>query len=158
LTVRGGPGVSGGDEGLYIRIWLGFKEIARSTESAVEFLFVENGVLNLVVPVATIYRPPNTNTSVVYHSLDGDYGLQALEEIFSGLLPLYLLDPGNSLFPRFLGYVYVMHDMIFLSCCFERSRVATLYKSIRSFRDIDRHGLLGADALCTGVQFGLWLE
>jgi hypothetical protein len=50
------------------------------------------------------------------------------------------------------------HDMIFLSGCFERSRVATLYKSIRSFRDIDRHGLFGADALCTGVQFGLWLE
>jgi hypothetical protein len=33
--------------------------------------------------------------------------------------------------------------MIFLSCCFERS---TLYKSIRSFRDIDRDGLLGAAA------------
>jgi hypothetical protein len=29
------------------------------------------------------------------------------------------------------------HNMIFLSCCFERSRVATLYKSIKSFRDIE---------------------
>jgi hypothetical protein len=28
------------------------------------------------------------------------------------------------------------YDMIFLSCCFERLRVATLFKSIRSFRDI----------------------
>jgi hypothetical protein len=28
------------------------------------------------------------------------------------------------------------HDMIFLFCCFERLRVATLYKNIRSFKDI----------------------
>jgi hypothetical protein len=36
--------------------------------------------------------------------------------------------------------------MIFLSFCFERSHVVTLYKSIRSFRDIDRDGLLEAAA------------
>jgi hypothetical protein len=36
--------------------------------------------------------------------------------------------------------------MVFLSCYFERSREATLYKNIRSFRDIDRNGLLGAAA------------
>jgi hypothetical protein len=45
-------------------------------------------------------------------------------------------------------------DMIFLSCCFKRSRVATLYKNIRIFRDIDRDGLL----LWTGVQFALLLK
>jgi hypothetical protein len=33
--------------------------------------------------------------------------------------------------------------MIFLYYCFERSRVATLYKNIRSFRNIDRDELLG---------------
>jgi hypothetical protein len=38
------------------------------------------------------------------------------------------------------------HDIIFLSCWFERLRLATLYKNIRSFRDIDRNGLLGAAA------------
>jgi hypothetical protein len=139
--------------------------------------------------VATIYRPPNT--SVVYHSLDGDYNLQALEAICSNLLSLYgdvcllgefnvdLLDPGDSLFPRFLDFLcnvaifptrgasgnlldlflvsnpnvvgdfhqiavpWSDHAMIFLSCCFERSRVATLYKNIRSScRNIDREGLL----------------
>jgi hypothetical protein len=31
------------------------------------------------------------------------------------------------------------HDMIFLSCSFERSRVASLYQNIRNFRDIDRN-------------------
>jgi hypothetical protein len=65
--------------------------------------------------VATINRP--LNTSVVYHLLDGDYGLQALQEICLDLLPLYrevcllrdfyvdLLDPGNSLFPRFFDFL-----------------------------------------------------
>jgi hypothetical protein len=89
--------------------------IARSSESGVEFLFVEVKLRNRVVRVATIYRPPNI--SVVYHSLDGDYGLQTLEEICSDLLPLYgefcllgdfnvdLLDPGHSLFPRFLDFL-----------------------------------------------------
>jgi hypothetical protein len=38
------------------------------------------------------------------------------------------------------------HDMILLSRCFERSRVATLYKNIISSRDIDRDGLRGAAA------------
>jgi hypothetical protein len=42
--------------------------------------------------------------------------------------------------------------MILLFCCFGRSRVATLYKSIRSFRDIDRDGLLGAAAFMSGVD------
>jgi hypothetical protein len=145
--------------------------------------------------VATIYRPPNT--SVVYHSLDGDYNLQALEAICSNLLSLYgnvcllgefnvdLLDPGDSFFPRFLCNVDIFptreasgklldlflvsnpnvvgdfhqiavawsdHAMIFLSCCFERSRVATWYKNIRSCRNIVRKPLR------TGVQFGLWLD
>jgi hypothetical protein len=62
--------------GLYIKNGLGFKAIARSSESDVEFLFVEIGLRNQVVLGTTIYRPPNT--SVVYHSLDGDYDLQAL--------------------------------------------------------------------------------
>jgi hypothetical protein len=65
--------------------------------------------------VATLNRP--LNTSVVYHSLDGDYGLQALQEICSDLLPLYrevcllgdfyvdLLDPGSSLYPRFFDFL-----------------------------------------------------
>jgi hypothetical protein len=43
--------------------------------------------------------------------------------------------------------------MIFLSCCFERWRVATLYKNIRSFRDIGRDRLLGAAA--SGLEFSL---
>jgi hypothetical protein len=38
---------------------------------------------------------------VVYHSLDGDYGLHALEEICSNLLPLY----GKVCL---LGEIYVM--------------------------------------------------
>jgi hypothetical protein len=142
----------------------------------------------------------------MYRSLDGDYGLQALEEIFSDLLPLYgdvcllgdfnvdLLDPGHSLFPRFLDFLEMFmlcnvaifptreasgkllnlflvpnpcdvgdfhqiavpwsdHDMIFLSCCFEKSRVATLYKSMRSFRVIDRDGLLRASLDWSAVWF-----
>jgi hypothetical protein len=32
--------------------------------------------------------------------------------------------------------------MIFLSCCFERLRVATLYKNIRSYRNMDWSRLL----------------
>jgi hypothetical protein len=64
--VRGGPGVGGGGVGLYIKSGLGFKVIARSSESGVEFLFVEVKLRNRVVLVATIYRPPNT--SVVYRS------------------------------------------------------------------------------------------
>jgi hypothetical protein len=71
--------------------------IARSPESGVEFLFGTG----------------HPYISFVYHSLDGDYGLQ---EISSNLLPLYgeicllgnfnvdLLDPGHSLFPRFLDF------------------------------------------------------
>jgi hypothetical protein len=70
-----------------------------------------------VVLGATIYRPPNT--SVVYHLLDGDYGLKTLEEICSDLLTLYgevclfldfnvdLLDLGQSLFPRFLDFLEI---------------------------------------------------
>jgi hypothetical protein len=74
---------------------------------------------NQVVLVATIYRPPNA--SIVYHSLDvGDYGLQALDEIYWNLLPLYgyvyllgdfnadLLDPGHSLFPGFLDFLEIL--------------------------------------------------
>jgi hypothetical protein len=133
--------------------------------------------INRVVLVATIYRPPNT--SVVYRLLDEDYGLQALEEICSDLLPLYgevcllgdfnvdLLDSDHFLFPRFLDFLEMFmlcnvaifptrgasgklldlflvsnpndvgdfhqiavpwsdHDMIFLSFCFERLRVAWL--------------------------------
>jgi hypothetical protein len=72
--------------GLYIRSELGFKVIARSSESGVEFLFVEIKLRNRVNLVATVYRPPST--SVVYHSLDGDYELQTLQEICSDLLPL----------------------------------------------------------------------
>jgi hypothetical protein len=49
----------------------------------------------------------------------GDYGLQALEEICSNLLPLHgevcllgyfnvaLLDPSNSFFPRFLDFLEI---------------------------------------------------
>jgi hypothetical protein len=96
---------------------------------------------------------------------------------FWGDFNVDLLDPGHSLFPRFLDFLEMFmlcnvaifptraasgklldlclvsnpndvgdfhqiavpwrdHDMIFLSCCFERSRVATLY--------IDRDELLGA--------------
>jgi hypothetical protein len=146
--------------------------------------------------VATIHRPPNTK--VVYHSLDGDYGLQALE--ICSALPFCLLGdfnvdlvhPVHSLFPRFLNFLEMFmlwnvaifptrrasaklfdmflvsnpidvgdfyqiafpwsdHDMIFLSCYFERSRVATFYKRIRSGKDIDRDrdGLL----LWTAVWF-----
>jgi hypothetical protein len=58
--------------GLYIRGGLGFKVIASSSECGAEFLFVEIKLRNRVVLMATIYRPPST--SVVYHSLDGDYG------------------------------------------------------------------------------------
>jgi hypothetical protein len=113
-TVRVGPGVGGSRVGFYMRYGLGFKVIARSSESGVE-LFVEVKLRNRVVLVATIYGPPNT--SVVYHSLDGDYDLQALKEICSDLLRLYgefcllgdfnvdLLDPGHSLFARFLDFL-----------------------------------------------------
>jgi hypothetical protein len=83
--------------------------VAKSSESSVEFLFLEIKLRNRVILVATIYRPPNT--SVVYHSLDGEYGLQVLKEICSNLLPSYgkvcllgdfhidLLASGYSLFP-----------------------------------------------------------
>jgi hypothetical protein len=50
------------------------------------------------------------------------------------------------------------HEMIFLSCYFERSRVATLYKRIRSFRDIDRDGLLGAAASLDWSAVCSWSE
>jgi hypothetical protein len=96
-----------------------------------------------------------------------------------------LLDPGHSLYPRFLDFLEMFmlcnvavlqtrgasgklldlflvsnphdvgDDMIFLSCCFERSRVATLYKSIRSFRDIERNGLL--EAAASLVWSAVWL-
>jgi hypothetical protein len=81
-TVCGAPGLAGGGVGLYIRSGFGFKVIAKSSDSGVEFLFVEIKLRNRVLLVVTMYRPPNT--SLVYHSLDvGDCGLQALEEIFA---------------------------------------------------------------------------
>jgi hypothetical protein len=64
------------------------------------------------------------NTSVAYHSLMGDYSLQALEEIFSDLLTLYggvclledfnvdLLDSGHSLFTRFLE-MFMLYNVVF---------------------------------------------
>jgi hypothetical protein len=55
--------------------------------AASRFFVVEIKLRNRVVLVITICRPPNT--SVVYHLLNlGDYGLQALEKIFSNILPL----------------------------------------------------------------------
>jgi hypothetical protein len=88
--------------------------IAEFSESGVKFLFFEIKLCNWGLLVAAMYRSSNKN--VVYHSLDGDYGLQALEEICSNLLPLYgvclledfnvdLLDPGHSLFTRFLDFL-----------------------------------------------------
>jgi hypothetical protein len=59
------------------------------------------------------------------------------------LLDLFLVSNPNDVCDF---HQIAVHDMIFLSCCFERSRVATLYKDIRSFRDIDRDGLLRAAA------------
>jgi hypothetical protein len=68
-----------------------------------------------VVLLATIYRPPDT--LVVYHSLDGDYGLPGsggdLRElptiVWGGCLlgdfNVDLLDPGHPLFPRFLDFL-----------------------------------------------------
>jgi hypothetical protein len=64
--------VRGGGVGLYKRSGLGFK--------VVESLLRVSRLRNRVVLMATIYRPPNT--SVVYRSLDDDYGFQALVEIY----------------------------------------------------------------------------
>jgi hypothetical protein len=109
--------------GLYIRSGLGFKVIAKSSESSgVEFLFVEIKLRNRVVLVATICIPPNT--SVVYYLFGDDYGVQALDEICSNLLPLYgevcllgnfnvdLLDPGHSLFEgSWISWSYLCYAM-----------------------------------------------
>jgi hypothetical protein len=64
----------------------------------------------------------------------------------SELLDLFLVSNPNDVGDFHHSDPWSDHNLIFLSCCFERSRVATFYKSIRSFRDIDRDGLLGAAA------------
>jgi hypothetical protein len=91
--------------------------IARSSESGVEFLFVEIKLHNRVVLLATICRPPNT--SGVYHSLDGDYGLQAERGLVGittilGDFNVDLLDPfcWSFFVSKVLGILgddYVMH-------------------------------------------------
>jgi hypothetical protein len=69
------------------------------------------------------------------------------EPAFGKFLDLLLVSNPNDVVDfHQIAVPWSDHDMIFLSCCFERSRVATLYKNIRSFRDIDRDGLLGTAA------------
>jgi hypothetical protein len=63
------------------------------------------------------------------------------------LLDLFLVSNPNDVGDFYqIDVPWSYHDMIFLSCYFERSRGATMYKSKRSVRDIDRDGLLGAAA------------
>jgi hypothetical protein len=72
------------------------------------------------------------------------------------LLELFLVSNPNDVgdFHQ-IAVLWSDHDMILPSCCFKRSRVATLYKSIRSFKNIDRDRLLGAAASldCSAVWF-----
>jgi hypothetical protein len=73
---------------------------------------VEIRLLNQVILVGSVYRPPNS--SIVYRALEsGNYGLDAFEGICSDFLSLYgevfilgdfnvnLLDPGQVLFEPF---------------------------------------------------------
>jgi hypothetical protein len=72
--------------------------------------------------VSNHLQPPYT--SVVYYSFDGDYDVQALDEICSNLLPLYgevcllenfnvdLLDPGHALFQgSWISWRYLCYAM-----------------------------------------------
>jgi hypothetical protein len=91
--------------------------------------------------------------------------LQALEETCSDLLPLYgkvclfgdfnvdLLDPSHSLFPRFFDFLemFILYNMAIFSKTRASAKLldlflVSMYKNIRSFRNIDRDGLLGAAA------------
>jgi hypothetical protein len=74
----------------YIRNSLRYKKVRQSTEIGVEFLFVEIKLLNRVILVGSLYRPPNS--SIVYRALEsGDYSLDAFEGVCSDLLCLYAL-------------------------------------------------------------------
>jgi hypothetical protein len=50
------------------------------------------------------------------------------------------------------------HDMIFLSCYFERTRVAKLYNNVEVSGILIETSCLEPLLLWTGVHFGLWLE
>jgi hypothetical protein len=114
-------------EGLVYYIRNSLKTICQSTEIGVEFLLVEIRLLNRVILVGLVYRPPNS--SIVYRALEsGNYGLDAFEGICSDFLSLYgevfilgdfnddLLDPGHVLFEPFsdLLETFMLHNVAIL--------------------------------------------
>jgi hypothetical protein len=75
-------GTDGGGVGIKYKI------VRQSTEIGVDFMFVEIMMLNRLILVGLVYRPPNS--SIVYRGLEsGDYGLEAFEGVSSDLLSLY---------------------------------------------------------------------
>jgi hypothetical protein len=93
----------------------------------VEFLFVEIMLLNRVILVGSLYRPPNS--SIVYRALEsGVYGLDAFGGVCSDLLSLYgkvfilgdfnidFLYPGPVLFEPFsdLLKTFMLHNSAIL--------------------------------------------
>jgi hypothetical protein len=78
-TVRGRTGTDGVGVGIHIR---------NSLRCKIEFLFLEIRLLNRVVLLGSVYRPPIS--SIVNHALEsGDYGLDSSEGVCSDLLFLY---------------------------------------------------------------------
>jgi hypothetical protein len=86
-TVRGRNGTDSSGVGIYIGNGLMYKIVRHSTEIGLEFMFVEIKLLNRVILVGLVFRPPNS--SIVYHALkSGDYGLEAFDGVCSDLLSL----------------------------------------------------------------------
>jgi hypothetical protein len=87
-TVLGRPNVQGGGVGIYLKSEIKYRILAKSKEIGIEFIFVEIIINANKILIASVYRPPST--SVVYQSLSaGNFGLLALEDTLSELLPLY---------------------------------------------------------------------
>jgi hypothetical protein len=93
----------------------------------VEFLFVEIRLLNRVIFVGSVCRPPNF--SIVNRALEsGDYGLEAFDGVSSDFLSMYgevfilgdfnvhLLDPCPVLFELFsdLFETFILHNVAIL--------------------------------------------
>jgi hypothetical protein len=126
-SVRGRTGVAGGGVGLYVRKGISFKEVAKSSEAGIEYLFVEMRLSDRMILVGSIYRPPNSSTVYLAQG-SGDFGLNELEEICSDLLPRYndvillgdfnidLLDPEHVLFAQLKSLLetYMLHNVSIL--------------------------------------------
>jgi hypothetical protein len=103
-TVRSRTDTAGGGVSIsiYIRSSLRHKIVRQSTDIGVEFLFVEITLLNRVILVGSVYRPPNS--SVFYSALEGvcsDW-LSLYGEVFiRGDFNVGVLDPGHVWFAPF---------------------------------------------------------